>query len=218
MIYPLFDRPEVDGLLHHLEVVRDAQSIWVDRIVEDLGGAAPPQAVYEAFGSLVPAIVKGRVCVGEFWEWNLMEHRSVFQDFGHFWALSLEVEELLIGHLLVDAVSQNGKTVLLRHLVLLVLFCDFLLLGRSELRENLIFVGGSLRLSKLLFEDLTRQIVIFLRLLVLLLNTHVRILLRLTLLCPRVIWSFTSGCGILLLVDGHFPLDIWWANHADTNK
>ena len=98
------------------------------------------------------------------------------------------------------------------------MFGDFLLLGRSELRENLIFIGGSLRLSKLLFEDLTRQIVNFLRLLLLMLNTHVRILLRLTFLCPRLIGNFTSGCSILLLMDGHFPLDIRWANYANTNK
>jgi len=61
MLEPLLNSPEVDRFFHDVQVVGDAQFVGVYGLVENLGGAAPPELLNNALGHLVPGVLQIRI-------------------------------------------------------------------------------------------------------------------------------------------------------------
>ena len=101
MVHPLFDGPEIDGFLHDLKVVGDSQAIRINRVMEDVCGAAPPEAIDEALGRFVPAIVERSVGVRKGRSRDLLKQRVVLKDLSHNRTKLLKLFIFLIRHLLV---------------------------------------------------------------------------------------------------------------------
>ena len=63
VIQPLVDRPEVDGLLYDFEIVRDLQSIWINRVMEYSGRIDSPKTIDQPLSSFIPAVIQWSICV-----------------------------------------------------------------------------------------------------------------------------------------------------------
>ena len=55
-VQALLDSAEIDWILHHFVVVRDAQLLWVDWLMEDTCVVQPPELAQQSLGHLIPGI------------------------------------------------------------------------------------------------------------------------------------------------------------------
>lgn len=132
VIQPLLNGSEVNRVLHDLKVVRNAQAVRVDRVVEDLGRATPPETGKQTFGRLVPVVIDRSVLILQVRVLHLVDQGGIGEQLCDYGAIEFKLFELLLGDLLVLAVPKDGKGVRSLDFVVLLHFLDVFLLGAGE--------------------------------------------------------------------------------------
>ena len=92
-------------------------------------GTTTPQAIYQALGRFIPAVIDWCASIGHVGSWDLVEQGMILEDLSYNWTKALELFELLVSYFLVYAIFELGKTIFLRKLIFLVLLYYFFLLS-----------------------------------------------------------------------------------------
>ena len=85
-VQALLDSSEIDWILHHFVVVRDAQLLWVDWLMEDSCVVQPPELAQQSLGYLIPGIVVYARLLWQVELWQVLFWR--LPELSNFWVLS----------------------------------------------------------------------------------------------------------------------------------